>query len=71
MATENMTYEKAMTKLEKIVAELENGSISLEKSMELFEKANSLAAYCKACLDNAEQKIVRLTADGTEDEGFE
>ena len=57
---EKMTYEKALVKLEKIVEQLEQGSMPLEKSLELFEEANSLAAYCKQCLDSAEQKISSL-----------
>lgn len=68
---ENITYEKALEKLEKIVEELERGSIPLEKSLELFEEANKLAVYCKNCLDTAEQKIVRLTEDGSEEDDFE
>lgn len=68
---EKMTYEKALAKLEKIVDQLEQGSIPLEKSLELYEEANELALYCKNCLDNAEQRIVRLTKDGTEEEGIE
>ncbi|MBQ3498756.1 MAG: exodeoxyribonuclease VII small subunit [Clostridia bacterium] len=67
----NITYEKALDKLEKIVEELERGSIPLEKSLELFEEANKLAVYCKNCLDTAEQKIVRLTEDGSEEDDFE
>lgn len=68
---EKMTYEKALAKLEKIVDQLEQGSIPLEKSLELYEEANSLALYCKNCLDNAEQRIVRLTKDGSEEDDFE
>ncbi len=68
---ENMIYEKAMQKLEKIISQLEEGSIPLEKSMSLFEEANKLAVYCKTCLDNAEQRIVRLMQDGTEVDGIE
>ncbi len=68
---EKMTYEKALEKLEIIVEKLEQGSIPLEKSLQLYEEANKLAVYCKNCLDIAEQKIVRLTDDGTEVEGIE
>lgn len=68
---EKMTYEKALVKLEKIVDQLEQGSIPLEKSLELFEEANGLAVYCKQCLDSAEQRIVRLTQSGAEEEDFE
>ncbi len=67
----NMTYEKALEKLEIIVDKLEQGSIPLDKSLELFEEANKLAVYCKQCLDTAEQKIVRLTEDGSEVDGIE
>lgn len=68
---EKMTYEKALVKLEKIIDQLEQGSMPLEKSLELFEEANSLAVYCKQRLDSAEQKIVRLTNEGTEESDFE
>ncbi len=68
---EKITYEKALKKLEKIVEQLEQGSMPLEKSLELFEEANTLAVYCKQCLDTAEQKIVRLTQDGSEEKDFE
>ena len=68
---EKMTYEKALVKLEKIVEQLEQGSMPLEKSLELFEEANSLPAYCKHWLDSAEQKIVRLTGTGSEEDDFE
>lgn len=67
----DITYEQALEKLEIIVAKLEQGSIPLEKSLELYEEANKLATYCKKCLDDAEQKIVRLTNDGAEVEGIE
>ena len=62
---------KALEKLEQIVAQLETGSIPLEKSMALFEEANKLAVYCKERLDSAEQKIVRLMNDGTEADSIE
>ncbi len=68
---EKMTYEQALEKLETIIDKLEQGSIPLEKSLELFEEANALALFCKKCLDEAEQKIVRLTGDGSEEEDFE
>ncbi len=67
----NLTYEKALEKLEIIVDKLEQGSIPLDKSLDLFEEANKLAVYCKQCLDSAEQKIVRLTEDGSEVDGIE
>ena len=55
------TYEKAMTRLEQIVAALEGGKCSLDDSLKLFEEGTKLTAYCSKLLREAEQKIVKLT----------
>lgn len=60
MATE-WTFEKAMTRLEQIVAALEGGKCSLDDSLKLFEEGTKLTAYCNKLLREAEQKIVKLT----------
>ncbi len=54
---EKMTYEEALKKLEKIVESLEEGSLPLDKSMELFEEGTKLSAFCEKCLNEAELKI--------------
>lgn len=61
MATE-WTFEKAMARLEQIVAALEGGRCPLDDSMKLFEEGTRLTAYCARLLREAEQKIVKLTA---------
>ncbi len=61
MATE-WTFEKAMARLEQIVAALESGRCPLDDSMKLFEEGTRLTAYCARLLREAEQKIVKLTA---------
>ena len=61
MATE-WTFEKAMTRLEQIVATLEGGRCSPDDSLKLFEEGTKLTAYCSKLLKEAEQKIVKLTA---------
>ena len=55
-----LTYEEALAKLEKIVEKLEDGSLSLDKSMELFEEGTRLSVFCEKCLNEAEQKITQL-----------
>lgn len=60
MATE-WTFEKAMTRLEQIVAALEGGKCSLDDSLKLFEEGTKLTVYCSKQLKEAEQKIVKLT----------
>jgi exodeoxyribonuclease VII small subunit len=62
MATE-WTFEKAMTRLEQIVAALESGRCTLDDSLKLFEEGTKLTAYCSKLLKEAEQKIVKLTAE--------
>ena len=62
MATE-WTFEKAMTRIEEIVATLEGGRCSLDDSMKLFEEGTKLTAYCSKLLGEAQQKIVKLTAN--------
>ncbi len=61
MATE-WTFEKAMTRLEQIVATLEGGRCTLDESLKLFEEGTKLTAYCSKALKTAEQKIIKLTA---------
>lgn len=61
MATE-WTFEKAMTRLEQIVAALEGGRCTLDDSLKLFEEGTKLTAYCSKMLKEAEQKIIKLTA---------
>ena len=64
MAAE-MTFEKAMARLEYIVAQLEGGKCSLDESLKLFEEGTKLTSYCTKALKSAEQKIVRLTSNDT------
>lgn len=58
------TFEKAMTRLEQIVAMLESGRCTLDESMKLFEEGTKLTAYCAKSLKTAEQKILKLTEPG-------
>lgn len=55
-----LSYEEAMTKLEEIVTQLENGSLSLEDALKLFEEGTGLANACHKMLDEAEQKITQI-----------
>lgn len=61
---ENLTFESALIELQNIVSQLEDGDLTLEKSIQLFERGQQLAAYCAKQLDEATLKIEQLTADG-------
>ena len=54
------SFEASYAKLEKILAELNGGKTSLEKSLELYEEANKLITLCSSKLNQAEQKIEML-----------
>ena len=59
---EKITFEDNMSKLSRIVTELEKGDIPLEKAVELYGDGVKLSAACRKQLDEAQIKI-------TEDDG--
>lgn len=56
-------FEKSLEELQQIAAKLEEGRISLDESIELFEKGVGLARSCQKLLDEAEKKVSMLAAD--------
>lgn len=70
---ENETFEKSLEELENIATELERGNLSLEKSIETFEKGIKLSKECSEKLDKAEKRINILvqTENGLEEENFQ
>ena len=54
------SYEKIFDELEEIVQKMDSGDISLEKSMELFEKGMNLIKDGKEKLDQAEARVKTL-----------
>ena len=61
-----MPFESALRELEAIVGRLEKGEVSLEESVELYERGEKLKAHCDALLQAAEARIekISLGADG-------
>lgn len=66
---EKITFEENMTKLGKIVAELEKGDIPLEKAVELYGEGIKLSAECKKQLAEAQIKITGDIGDADLSEG--
>jgi len=58
--SQEYSFEQAMKRLEEIVKQMEQGNVSLEESLKLFEEGTALAASCHTQLDTAELKIVKL-----------
>lgn len=51
------TFEQSIAELEEIVEQLENGDVSLDESLGLFEKGIKLSKSCQKMLDTAEKKV--------------
>jgi exodeoxyribonuclease VII small subunit len=63
-ALADLSFEAAFKELEKIVARLEDGQLSLDESLALFERGQALAARCGELLGAAELKIRKLLPSG-------
>ena len=55
-----LSFEEALTQLEDIVQNLENGNLNLDESIEVFQKGIELCNFCSKKLDDAEKKITML-----------
>jgi exodeoxyribonuclease VII small subunit len=63
-ALDKLSFEEAFAELEQTVQKLEEGGLTLEESLELFERGQALAARCSVQLDEAELKVQQLTPEG-------
>lgn len=54
-------FEGALARLEKIVGDLEEGDLSLEEALKLFEEGVQVSRYCARVLKEAERKVEILT----------
>jgi len=53
-------FEALYRRLEEAVSKLENGGLTLEESLALYEEGMQLARRCQELLQNAELRITRL-----------
>ena len=61
--TKPKTFESSLEELERIVRQLEQGELTLEKSLELFEQGVKLSRDCQERLSQAERRIEILMRD--------
>ncbi len=59
----NLSFEESLQELDTLVNKLENGELSLEKSLEAFEKGIKLTRECQQHLTEAEQKVSMLVGE--------
>jgi exodeoxyribonuclease VII small subunit len=56
-ASEAPDFEQALAQLEAIVEQLEQGDLSLDESLQQFERGVQLTRTCQSALKQAEQKV--------------
>lgn len=71
MADKKQTFESSLKELEKIVGRLEDGELSLEESLKLFEDGVRLSRECQERLNQAERRIEILLKDEDGDPNLE
>ena len=64
-------FETSLNELESLVETMEQGDISLEESLKLFERGVGLSRHCQQALQEAEQKVEILMQKDDEPEAFD
>ncbi len=55
-----LSFEASISTLEDLIANMDSGELSLEESLESFERGINLIRECQSSLDSAEQKVQQL-----------
>jgi len=58
-----LTFEKALAELEKIVARMEEGELSLEQALATHKRGLELARFCHQRLEAAQQQVKVLEGE--------
>ena len=56
-AAAEFSFEKSLAELEKIVAQMEEGGLTLEQSLEAHKRGLELARRCRERLETAQQQV--------------
>ena len=62
----DISFEEAMKDLEKIVEELNDGDLDLEKAIIAYERGVVLKNICEEKLKNAKERVERIKPDDLE-----
>jgi exodeoxyribonuclease VII small subunit len=68
---ESLSYEQARDELASVVRRLEAGGLSLEQSLDLWERGEKLAAICTEWLDGARARLTAAMAAADPDAAAE
>lgn len=53
-------FEKALEELERLVEQLESGTLNLDQSLQHFRRGVELTRHCQGVLDRAQQTVEQL-----------
>ena len=62
-AEAELDFEKALAELEKIVARMESGELSLEQALATHKRGLELARFCQQKLEAAQQQVKVLEGE--------
>lgn len=62
-----LSFEEAMSELEKIVNSLESGQIGLENAIEFYSKGIALKEHCEKKLQDAKLKVEKISSINNND----
>ena len=57
------SFEKALAELEKLVAQMEGGKLSLEQALEAHKRGLELARFCQERLEAAQRQVKVLEGE--------
>ena len=60
----NMTYEKAIKRLEEIVRNIESGETDIDTLSAALKEAKELVVFCKDKLTKVEEDVNKILGDG-------
>lgn len=63
--SETPDFESALKRLEEIVKKLENGELSLDSALQLFEEGIKLSRFCHTKLEEAERRVEILVKNSS------
>ena len=66
MTKKKIEFETALTRLQEIIAEMEQEDTQISKSIELFEEGIELSDFCSKYLKIAELKVTKLVKKNDE-----
>jgi exodeoxyribonuclease VII small subunit len=58
-----LSFEQALAELEKIVARMESGDLSLEQALASHKRGLELARFCQQRLESAQQQVKELEGE--------